>query len=122
MVDLSNQSKSVLKRWQYEGDVTNVPRALWKDPIGNTDFSSRWIEDGSYIRLKSVSLGYSLPEGFLFFKNAKFYITGTNLLTLHNYLGYDPEFSYSFSPMSQGIDYALMPVFRKFLLGIRMGL
>ena len=122
MVDLSNQSQHVLQRWQYEGDQTNVPRALWNDPVGNSDFSSRWIEDGSYIRLKNITLGYSIPGEFLVFKNADLYITATNLFTIDNYLGYDPEFSYSYNPMQQGIDYGLMPQFRQFLFGIRVGL
>ncbi|MEX0980568.1 MAG: SusC/RagA family TonB-linked outer membrane protein [Bacteroidales bacterium] len=122
MVDLSNQSKNVLNRWQYDGDETNVPRALWNDPIGNSVFSSRWIEDGSYLRLKHLKLSYTIPEGFFKFQNASFYISGTNLLTLHKYLGYDPEFSYSYDPMMQGIDYGLMPQFRKFLIGVKVGL
>jgi TonB-linked SusC/RagA family outer membrane protein len=122
MVDLSNQSDFVLKRWQSEGDETNVPRALWNDPVGNSDFSSRWIEDGSYVRLKSVRLAYTVPEKFLVFKNANFYITATNLITLDKYLGYDPEFSYSFNPMRQGIDYGLMPQYRQFLFGVKFGL
>jgi TonB-linked SusC/RagA family outer membrane protein len=122
MVDLSNQSKNVLNRWQYDGDITNVPRALWGDPVGNSNFSSRWIEDGSYIRLKHLRLSYTLADNFFRFKNATFYISGTNLLTLHKYLGYDPEFSYSYNPMKQGIDYGLMPQFRKFLIGIKVGL
>jgi TonB-linked SusC/RagA family outer membrane protein len=122
MVDLSNQSQHVLKRWQQEGDDTDVPRALWKDPVGNSDFSSRWIEDGTYIRLKNIRLGYTIPEEFLVFKNADFYVSATNLFTLDKYLGYDPEFSYSYDPMKQGIDYGLMPQFRQFLFGIKFGL
>ena len=122
MVNLSNQSTNVLKRWQNDGDQTNVPRALWNDPVGNSAFSSRWIEDGSYIRLKNVTLRYTIPEDFFVFKNADFYVTATNLFTIDRYLGYDPEFSYSFSPMHQGIDYGLMPQFRQFMFGIRVGL
>ena len=122
MVDLSNQSINVLNRWQYEGDETDVPRALWDDPIGNSDFSSRWIEDGSFLRLKHLRLSYSVPGNFLYFKNATFYISAINLLTLHRYLGYDPEFSYSYDPMTQGTDYGLMPQFRRFLLGFKIGL
>jgi TonB-linked SusC/RagA family outer membrane protein len=122
MVDLSNQSKNVLNRWQYDGDDTNVPRALWNDPIGNSAFSSRWIEDGSYLRLKHLMLSYTMPGGFLKFQNASFYISATNLFTLHNYLGYDPEFIHSYDPMNQGIDYGLMPQYRKFLIGVKFGL
>jgi hypothetical protein len=122
MMDLSNQSENVLKRWHYNGHKTSVPRALWKDPVGNSAFSSRWIEDGSYIRLKNVRLAYTIPDDFLVFKNASFYISATNLVTLDRYLGYGPEFSYAFYPMVQGIDYGLMPQFRQFLIGFRIGL
>jgi len=122
MTDFSNQSQNVLKRWQYDGDITNVPRALWNDPLGNSSFSSRWIEDGSYLRLKSITFGYNIPDKFLVFRNADFFITATNLITLDEYLGYDPEFSYSFKTMEQGIDYGLMPQHRKFLIGVKLGL
>jgi len=122
MTDLSNQSTNVLKRWQYGSNVTDVPRALWNDPVGNSDFSSRWIENGSYLQLKHLTLGYTIPDKFLVFKNAAFYFTATNLITLNEYLGYHPEFSYSVDPMEQGIDYGLMPQFRQFMFGIRFGL
>ena len=122
MSDLSNQSQHVLKRWQHEGDETNVPRALWNDPVGNSDFSSRWIEDGSYMRLKNITLGYSIQEAFLFFKNAEIYLSANNLLTFHRYLGFDPEFSYSYDVMNQGIDYGLMPQYRQFIVGFNLGL
>ena len=122
MVDLSNQSKNILNRWQFDGDETNVPRALWGDPVGNSAFSSRWIEDGSYLRLKALTLRYKIPGSFLIFKSADFYVTATNLLTFNNYLGYDPELSYSSNPMMQGIDYSQMPQSRQFMFGIRFGL
>jgi len=122
MVDLSNQSQYVLNRWQREGDVTDVPRASWDDPVGNSDFSSRWIEDGSYLRLKNIMLEYSIPSDFLVFKNASFYITASNVLTFHKYLGFDPEFSNSHDPLQQGIDYGLMPQHRQFLIGVNIGL
>ena len=122
MVDLSNQSSNVLKRWQFEGDITDVPRALWNDPVGNSDFSSRWIEDGSFIRLKYLTLSYSIPGKFLVFKNADFYITATNLITFDKYLGYDPEFSYSYNAMQQGVDYGLIPQTRQIIFGATVGL
>lgn len=122
MTDLANQSTYVLNRWQYEGQVTDVPRALWDDPIGNSAFSTRWIEDGSYLRLKNLSLSYKIPHEFLAFKNAEFYISASNLLTLSTYLGYDPEFSYSYHLMDQGIDYGQTPISRQFLVGIKIGL
>jgi TonB-linked SusC/RagA family outer membrane protein len=122
MVDFANQSSNVLNRWQYEGQQTDVPRALWGDQIGNSDFSTRWIEDGSYLRLKSLCLSYKMPNEFLVFKNAEVYISATNLITLSNYLGYDPEFSYSYQLVDQGVDYGQTPSPRQFLVGIKIGL
>jgi hypothetical protein len=122
MSGLQNQSISVLNRWQYDGQDTEVPRALYDDPIGNSAFSSRWIEDGSYLRVKNITLSYSIPDKFLAFRNAQFYFTASNLFTLSNYLGYDPEFSISRSNIGQGIDYGLMPQPRQFIVGIKIGL
>ncbi len=122
MTGLENQSAYVLNRWQYQGQVTDVPRALWKDPLGNSAFSTRWIEDGSYLKLRNVSLSYRIPEEFLVFKNAEFYVTANNLLTFTKYLGYDPEFSYSYMQIHQGIDYGLSPHSRQFLVGVKVGL
>ena len=66
--------------------------------------------------------GYTIPERFLVFKNAEFYVSGTNILTLSNYLGYDPEFAISFQTMEQGIDYGITPYTRTFMLGVKFGL
>ena len=122
MSTISNQSMATLDRWQYEGQDTDVPRALWQDPVGNSDFSTRWIEDGSYLRLKNLNLSYRIPDKLLFFKNLEVFITASNLITFSDYLGFDPEFSYSFHAMEQGIDYGLMPHVRKFMIGIKAGL
>ncbi len=122
MTDLSNQSSAVLNRWSYEGQETNVPRALWGDPLFNSGFSSRWIEDGSYLKLKNVTLGYRVPDRFLVFRNAEVFVTGSNLFTLTRYLGYDPEFSFSYHTMEQGIDYGMTPFSRTFMVGIKLGL
>lgn len=122
MSDLSNQSSNVLNRWQYEGHQTETPRALWNDPVGNSEFSSRWIEDGSYFRLKNLRISYQLNTEFLFFRNAEMFVSASNLFTISNYLGYDPEFSFSFNNMEQGIDYGMTPHTRKMILGIKIGL
>lgn len=122
MAGLGNQSTKVLDRWEYDGQQTEIPRALYGDIIGNSDFSTRWIEDGSYLRLKNVSLSYTVPNEFLVFKNAQFYISGTNLLTVSKYLGYDPEFAFSSAHVTQGIDYGLTPQSRQFVIGIKLGL
>ncbi len=122
MDDLSNQTTSVLKRWTYEGQITNMPRALYEDPVGNSAFSDRWIEDGSYIRLKSIILSYSIPGGIWKIRDANFYVSVNNLFTISKYLGYDPEFSYSSSSVEQGIDYTQAPMVKSFVFGVKFGL
>jgi hypothetical protein len=122
MTDLSNQSLIVLQRLIYEGQETEVPQATWDDPVGNSDFSSRWIEDGSYFRLKEVRLAYQVNKSFLFMKNLEAYMTVGNVLTLTNYTGYDPELSYSSSALYQGVDYGAIPQSRSFVLGLNIGL
>ncbi len=122
MTDLSNQSVKTLERWSYEGQQTDVPQATWGDPMGNNDFSSRWIEDGSYFRLKEVSLSYKRNKSFLFVKNLEAYVTVENILTFTNYTGYDPELSYASSSILQGIDYGATPQTRSFVFGLNIGL
>lgn len=122
MTGIHNQSTAVLNRWQYEEQETDVPRAVWNDPLGNADFSSRWIEDASYLRLKDLTLSYHLPSKFLSIKNAEFFVSGINLLTFSKYLGYDPEFAFSYKTTEQGIDYGLAPQSRTVLVGVKLGL
>jgi len=122
MSGFENQSANVLNRWQYEGQITDVPRAKWEDPLGNSSFSTRWIEDGSYVRVKNISLVYSIDNPFFVFRNAKFYVSVNNAFTHSNYLGYDPEFAFSRSHIDQGIDYGLTPQTRQFIVGMKVGL
>jgi TonB-linked SusC/RagA family outer membrane protein len=122
MVDLSNQSVSTLRRWVSEGQITDIPRATLLDPVGNNAFSSRWIEDGSYIRLQNITLSYTIPDRLGAFRYAQVFVTATNLLTWTKYLGYDPEFSYSWNQLEQGIDYGQVPYTGTFLVGIKLGL
>ena len=92
MSTTNNQSLSVLNRWTVDGQKTDVPRARWKDPVGNSYFSSRWIEDASYLRLKNVTLSYTFSKTvWNFFRSEPFYVTGENLLTFTDYLGMDPN-------------------------------
>jgi TonB-linked SusC/RagA family outer membrane protein len=116
-----NQTQAALNRWQTEGQVTDVPRVVWDDPIGNSRFSDRWIEDGSFIRLKSVTISYDIPlkRGI---KDMQVFVTGENLLTLTNYLGLDPEFGYFGNTLNKGIDMGLMPQTMKIYAGIKLGL
>ena len=102
-----NQSGSVLNRWQIEGQQTKMPRAAYGDPSGNNLFSDRWIEDASYLKLRSITLRYDFKNGLLHFcRQGSLYLVAENLYTLTNYLGSDPEFSYSYNESMQGIDYA----------------
>lgn len=117
MSDFSNQSLAVANRWRVEDQQTSIPRAVYGDPAGNSRFSDRWIEDGSFIRLKTLSLSYT-PDNF----NATIYATANNLLTFTKYLGYDPEVSSSQVSYLQGIDAGLTPQFSSILLGVRIGL
>ncbi|MEO6731146.1 MAG: SusC/RagA family TonB-linked outer membrane protein [Ferruginibacter sp.] len=117
-----NQLISVNNRWRNDGQVTNAPKATWGDPMGNSRFSNRWIEDGSYFRLRSISLQYYIPFKKGMVNNATIYVTGTNLLTLTKYKGYDPEFSASPSIFAQGIDTGLEPIYKNVTFGVRIGL
>ena len=117
-----NQTAATRNSWRKNGDITSVPRAVWNDPMGNSRFSDRWIEDGSYFRMRTLSLSYNLPikDGFL--KYAVFYLSADNLFTLTKYLGYDPEMSGSESIFGQGVDIALEPQYKSVQLGVRIGL
>lgn len=119
---VENQLNSVANRWRAEGQQTGMPKATFGDPMGNNRFSTRWIEDGSYFRLRSASLSYTIPFKESFLKNASVYLSGTNLFTLTKYTGYDPEFSAAPSLFAQGIDTGLDPIFRTITLGARIGL
>lgn len=119
---IENQLNSVRNRWRAEGQITSTPKIAYADPMGNSRFSSRWIEDGSYLRMRSVSVVYHIPlknEGFI--KNASVYMAGNNLLTFTKYLGYDPEFSASPSVFAQGIDAGLDPLYKTITIGAKIG-
>lgn len=117
-----NQTLHVLNRWRAEGQVTDVPRAAIGDPNANSRFSDRWIEDASYLRLRTLSVSYNVPLKNVGIKSARVYLTGNNVFTMTKYLGYDPEFSASESIFTQGVDSALEPQFRSVQLGVRIGL
>lgn len=117
-----NQTTNLLGRWQSEGQVTNVPRVVFQDPMGNSRFSDRWIEDGSYLRLKTVTLSYRLPISSQYIQGLECWIQGNNLLTLSKYLGSDPEFSATTSVIGQGIDCGQLPQSASFVAGVRINL
>jgi len=118
----NNQTLAVQNRWRADGQVTNMPRASIGDPVGNSRFSDRWIEDGSYFRLRTASLSYKLPIKAGFLRYSVLYVTGHNLFTLTNYLGFDPEMSATTGVLGQGVDVTMEPQFRSVQAGIRIGL
>jgi hypothetical protein len=122
MADLSNQSITTLRRWSYEGHETDMPKAKMGDPVGNSAFSSRWLEDGSYVRCQNIMLSYKMPERFNVFNDLTIFGNVVNPFTFTKYLGYDPEFSYSYNTFVQGADYGLMPQSRKIMFGVKIGL
>lgn len=104
MSTTNNQSIAAVNRWTVEGQKTDMPKATWKDPVGNSYFSSRWMEDASYLRMKNVTLSYTFSKTLWnFFRSGTIYVTGENLLTFTDYLGMDPEFSYSYAENMQGL-------------------
>jgi len=118
----NNQTTSLLRRWTAEGQVTDQPKAVYGDPMGNARFSDRWIEDGTYVRLKTISLSYALPIKSNYIEGINIWISANNLLTLTNYLGSDPEFSARNSVYYQGVDAGLLPQTRSYYLGVKFNL
>ena len=112
-----NQSTSVLNRWQVEGQQTNIPRAVYGDAIGNSVFSDRWIEDASYLKLRSLRLSYNFGKFLHFINSGTVWVAGENLFTLTKYLGTDPEFAYGYSEAMRGFDYSKLALGRTFKLG-----
>nr|WP_302974739.1 SusC/RagA family TonB-linked outer membrane protein [Paraprevotella clara] len=117
-----NQSIAMVNRWTYEGQNTDMPTVMWEDPMGNARFSDRWIEDASYLRLKSITLSYELPLNSTFIHGLTFWGQANNVFTVSKYLGADPDFSMSNSVLEQGIDRGLLANSRNFMLGIKINL
>lgn len=117
-----NQSVSMVNRWSYEGQVTDIPKATWEDPMGNSRFSDRWIEDASYLKLKSVTISYEIPISSTFLNGLTIWAQANNLFTITKYLGQDPEFSMSNTVLEQGIDRGLLANSRSFMFGVKINL
>lgn len=123
MKDYSNQSTDVAGRWISDANPgSGLSRAAFDDPSENGAASDLWVEDGSYVRLKNITLSYDVStKGALkFFRSLNVYLTGENLLTFTNYSGFDPEVVSSHDPMLRGIDFGSSPVPRSYILGIKM--
>jgi len=119
-----NQQVAETGRWRYEGQQAELPRVAYGDPMGNNRFSDRWIEDGSYLRLKTINLSYQLPipGSWTWLQGLTIWAEAQNVLTLTKYLGCDPEFSIAPSVYYQGIDCGMLPQGRAFLAGLKINL
>lgn len=120
--DIYNPSTALRHRWVAQGQHTSVPRATYGDPMGNARFSDRWIEDGSYLKWKSLSLEYNVPIRSSFLQGVTVQFAVTNLCTWTKYLGADPEFFCGSSPLYMGIDAGLVPQAREFTFGVKINL
>jgi TonB-linked SusC/RagA family outer membrane protein len=123
---LDNQTVDQLNRWQKAGDITDVPQARYGAGNG-TRTSSRWIQDGSFFRIKNVTLGYNVPASIAkrgYLQTVRVYITAQNLATFTKYTGYDPEVNtYGLGAANYllGHDFYTPPLAKTFLLGVNVG-
>lgn len=120
MYGFDNQSTAVLARWRNPGDVTNMPRAIYGTGY-NWLGSDRYVEDASFLRLRSVTFSYSLGKRLLKvlkMDEIRTYLTADNLYTWTNYRGQDPEVSMSSGPFGMAIDNSRTPPTTRVSLGI----
>jgi TonB-dependent starch-binding outer membrane protein SusC len=125
-----NTTTTVLDRWTPENPSTTMPRAVAGDPNQNARFSDRWMEDGSFLRLKNATIGYSLPGGVLSripnnsISNLRVYITGQNLLTFTEFSAWDPELTnragQGGNNMYRGVAESIYPQARTYMMGIQV--
>jgi TonB-dependent starch-binding outer membrane protein SusC len=119
MYDGKNQTTAVLNRWQVPGQITTVPKAGF-DMKNSTYF----LEDGSYLRVKDISLSYDIPRNIInkiHLTRLMPYISATNLFTITGYKGMDPEVNqYGNSGAVQGIDWGTYPMCRSFVFGLKV--
>ena len=127
MIRFFNAGTQVLDAWTPTNTNTKIPRAVSADPNQNARPSTRFIEDGSYLRLKNIMLSYTIPEKALqsltkgVVNNFRIYVSGQNILTFTNYSGFDPEVGNrtpGSSSLTNGIDYAVYPQPKSYQVGI----
>lgn len=125
VVRYNNLSTDALDRWRNQGDITNFPKPVRDDPMqSDSRVQSRWVEDGSYIKLKNVSLRYDVPFEMIDqwgLSSLNAYITASNLITWTEYTGYDPDVN-SYSGLRMGVDEGSFPQSRTIIIGLNFGL
>lgn len=122
---IGNQTRAVVNRWRYEGQVTDVPRTMFytnEEWVNNERFSDRWIEDGSYLKLKKVRLTWEMPLSLSWLQGVTLWGEANNVFTLTKYLGSDPEVAVGQGVLYQGIDAGLLPASRSFNVGVTINL
>lgn len=126
MEDMSNQSAEVMNRWVSESlpGKGELPRAAYGDPSGNFNTSDKWVEDGSYLRLKNIALNYRIPlkKTTGFFKGLNVFVNCNNLVTISGYKGFDPEVFSSVNPLLRGVDTGTCPNPQSYIFGIKISL
>ncbi len=116
-----NSTTAILDSWTPTNTDTDIPSMSSR----LTRLSTRWIEDGSFVRLENVILGYNFPKRLterLKLSSLRIYVSGQKLLTFTKYKGFDPEISWSSGNRNQGLDYGSYPNTRNFTMGINIGL
>ncbi|MDF2192111.1 TonB-dependent receptor [Paraflavitalea sp. CAU 1676] len=127
MARLFGSGTAVMNAWSESNKNTDIPRAISGDPNQNVRPSTRWIEDGSYLRLKNIIVGYTIPARTLqsvtkgAISSFRLYISSQNLLTLTGYDGWDPEIGSKNTTLTNGIDYGQYPAARSFQFGLQVG-
>lgn len=132
MLRLFGAQTDVLNAWTPSNTNTSIPRAVNSDPNNNSRTSDRFVEDGSYLRLKNISIGYTLPgtiaqdltKGTL--RKLRVYVSAQNLFTITNYTGYDPEVGNRYqnttgNTLINGIDFGQFPAPRTVMAGVQIG-
>ena len=125
IVRYNNLSTDALNRWREQGDQTDFPRLIRDDPKqSDSRVQSRWVEDGSYLKLKNVNLRYSFDPSWskrIGLRKLDAFVTATNLITWTKYTGFDPDVN-SYSGLRVGLDEGSYPQSRTFMLGLILGL
>lgn len=127
MQRLFNATTDVLDAWTPQNTDTDVPRAVSGDPNQNNRTSDRFLENGSYLRLKNLSIGYTVPGDKVsgltnnVVNKVRVYVSSQNLLTFTKYTGYDPEIGTRGGLLTNGIDYGLFPQARTLMVGLNLG-
>lgn len=122
--DRNNVSSDLVNAWTPQNTNTNIPRNAFGDPNNNIRPSSYFLEDGSYLRLKNLQIGYSIPESAISkipVSRIRVYATANNLFTITDYSGFDPGLGNG-GTFNRGVDRGFYPLTRSFIFGINVSM